>query len=237
MIFDVFANEAAGNCCAAFFLFSRIYWLICYSEGDLKKLRSFSDVFSLGERVKTGTALKLLITQGLFWPLALQSCAPPTDPLSSQNASSVSEASPEKNATRSAKAVNYGGAKLGDAMTQEEVKTCVGKGMFYERGPQRPVRCTDYALAKIDCSETGVKLEMSPGIKGAFENVLNSDDPQLGLKGFVVDQCLDCPTADANPLCSSVAGNEGRKPGFIIYFLKQTDSQGLRSMSQFIPRS
>lgn len=180
---------------------------------------------------------KLIMIQGLLWSLALQSCAPPSDPLSSQSSTAVSGASADKNATRSAKAVNYGGAKLGDATTQEEVKTCVEKGMFYERGPQRPVRCTTYPLAKIDCSEAGVKLEMSPAIKGVFEGYLNSDEPQHGLKGFVVDQCLDCPTADANPLCSSVAGNLERKPGFIIYFLKQTDSQGLRSMSQFVPRS
>lgn len=180
---------------------------------------------------------KLVMIQGLVLSLALHSCAPPSDPLSSQNAIAGTEASGDKNATRAAKAVNYGGAKLGDSMTQEEVKTCVEKGLFYERGPQRPVRCTTYALAKIDCSDSGVKLEMPPLIKSAYENILASDDPQLGLKGFAVDQCLDCPTADANPLCSSVAGNPERKPGFIIYFLKQTNSQGLRSMSQFIPRS
>jgi hypothetical protein len=54
------------------------------------------------------------------------------------------------------------------------------------------------------------------------------------LAGFVVDQCIDCPTADANSFCASATtGNPSRKPGFLIMLLKQSGNQ-LLSRKQFI---
>lgn len=171
---------------------------------------------------------------GILLASALVSCAPPEEPDSLQKFSDRSGDSSQDN-NRSGRVFNFGGAQLGDEATKASVKTCVEKGFYYDRGTSSQTgECTRYPLAKIDCTDEGIKAAMSPGIRMAYESNLKNDDPTYGLAGFVPDQCIDCPTADANPVCASATnGNPGRKPGFLILLLKQSGNQ-LISRKQFV---
>jgi hypothetical protein len=167
--------------------------------------------------------------------LTLSSCAPPEEPESYQKGGSFG-----KDSTMSAESMeefNFGGAPIGDSDTQEAVKACVDKGLFYERSAAREIGCTSYPLAKLNCTDEGVKSAMSAGIRNAYQEMLANSDPAIGLSGYTIDQCLDCPTANANPVCASaVNGNRSNRPGFLIMFLKQ-DGSKLNSRMQFIPKN
>jgi len=117
---------------------------------------------------------------------------------------------------------------------QAAVKRCVEKGLFYNRSSSTSAGCTSYSLARVDCTDEGVKASMSVGFRRGYEANLKSNDPSYGLAGFLVDQCIDCPTAEANSFCASaVNGNPGKKPGFLIMLLKPSGTQ-LQSRMQYV---
>lgn len=162
------------------------------------------------------------------------SCAAPEEPESLQKTTSIQESKESAVVSRSSKTFNFGGAAVGDDDLRATVKSCVDKGLFYDRSLTNSPGCTSFSLAQMDCTNEGVKASMSVGIRRAYEDNLKSDDPSYGLAGFVVDQCLDCPTADANSVCASATtGNPNRRPGFLIMLLKQSGNQ-LLSRMQFI---
>lgn len=180
--------------------------------------------------MKTMQFIALCGPWGLILTLLMASCAPPEEPDSMQKFNDRSDDSSQDNR----RVFNFGGAQLGDEATKAAVKTCVAKGFYYERGStSQSAECTTYPLAKMDCTEEGIKAAMSPGVRMAYESNLKSDEPTYGLAGFVPDQCIDCPTADSNPVCSKAPGNPGRKPGFVILHLKQSGSQ-LMPREQFV---
>jgi len=176
---------------------------------------------------------KQTLKLSLIIGFSFSSCAPPEEPESYQKGGSFG-----KDSTMSAESMedfNFGGAPIGDSGTQEAVRECVDRGFFYERGPARDIECTSYRLAKLNCTDEGVKSVMSSGIRTAYEGMLANTDPATGLAGYTIDQCVDCPTADANPVCASaVNGNKSNRPGFLIMFLKQ-DGSKINSRMQFIP--
>jgi hypothetical protein len=170
----------------------------------------------------------------LFVSSLCLSCAAPEEPESLQKTTTTRESQESAVVSRSTQTFNFGGAAVGDDDLRATVKSCVEKGLFYERSSTNSPGCTSYSLAKMDCTNEGVKASMSVGIRKAYEENLKSDDPLYGLAGFVVDQCLDCPTADANSVCASATtGNPNRRPGFLIMLLKQSGNQ-LLSRKQFI---
>lgn len=165
---------------------------------------------------------------------AFVSCAAPEEPESLQKTSLGSESAAAIESRSSTRTFNFGGADLGDDDAKAALKSCVETGFFYDRSKTNADACTSYALAKLDCTDDGVKAAMSAGIRRAYENNLKNDDPTYGLAGFIVDQCVDCPTADANPVCASAtAGNPGKRAGFLIMLLKQNGAH-LQSRKQFI---
>lgn len=170
----------------------------------------------------------------LFVSSLCLSCAAPEEPASLQKTTSTRESQSTAVVNRSTKTFNFGGAAVGDEDLRTTVKSCVDKGLFYDRSLTNSPGCTSFALAKMDCTDEGVKASMSVGIRKRYEENLRNDDPLYGLAGFVVDQCIDCPTADANSVCASATtGNPSRRPGFLIMLLKQSGNQ-LLSRKQFI---
>ncbi len=172
----------------------------------------------------------------LFVSSLCLSCAAPEEPESLQKTTSTRENQSTAVVNRSTKTFNFGGAAVGDDNLRATVKSCVEKGLFYDRSTMNSPGCTSFSLAKMDCTDEGVKASMSVGIRKRYEENLRNDDPLYGLAGFVVDQCIDCPTADANSFCASATtGNPSRKPGFLIMLLKQSGTQ-LLSRKQFIAK-
>lgn len=175
----------------------------------------------------------LNLSSWLFLACLCFSCAAPEEPQSLQKSTSSDEKLPET-VSRASRSFNFGGAAVGDNDMRAAVKSCVDKGFFYNRSTTNSPGCTSYSLAKLDCTDEGVKASMSAGIRRGYEDNLRSDDPTFGLAGFLVDQCIDCPTSDANPFCASAKnGNPGRRPGFLIMLLKPSGSQTLSRM-QFV---
>lgn len=169
----------------------------------------------------------------------IQGCAPPEEPaeLKKSGGSLVSSRDGGSSGTisKTDANVNYGGASIGDTDTQAAVKKCVQQGLFFDRKATPSPVCTNLALAKINCTDDGVKAGMKGGFLDGY-NALLKDTSSNGLSGFVVDQCLDCPTADANPKCSATGGNSAKKPGVLIFYLKQGPSgTSLDSKTLFVP--
>ncbi len=173
--------------------------------------------------------------------LGLLTCAAPEEPAGLQQTDTPGSANKkeEKPADKADQATfNFGGAQVADSATKSAVKECVDKGLFYERLTTKTVGCTTMKLAKVNCTDDGVKASMSTVLRQAYENLFKADG-EGSLKGFLVDQCLDCPTWDANETCRELAeptkGNEQKKPGFIIHLLKESGT-GLTPRRVFSPK-
>lgn len=180
--------------------------------------------------------LMVLVTIGLF------SCAPPEEPAglekgSAAGPSTKNDGKAKRNSEQGP--FNFGGAPVGDNTTKSAVKECVDKGFFYERRADKTVGCTTMKLAKINCTEDGVKVAMNSVTRPIWTAKMAMDVSSGGLKGFQIDQCLDCPTWDANSTCAEFGaagkGNEQKKSGFIIHLIKQ-DGTGLTPRRVFSPK-
>lgn len=178
-----------------------------------------------------------------FWvivALGLFNCAAPEEPAGLQQTSTPGSATKkeEKPPDKAEQATfNFGGAAVGDDTTKSAVKECVDKGNFYERRTDQTVGCTTMKLAKVNCTDDGVKAAMSGIVQGLWASKFKCEPTALGcLKGFLVDQCLDCPTWDANDTCREFVlpgkGNEQKKAGFIIHLVKE-DATGLTQRRVF----
>jgi hypothetical protein len=181
-------------------------------------------MLSLTQHLGFSRRLWVIVALGLF------NCAAPEEPAGLQQASTPGSATKkeEKAADKTDQAkFNFGGAAVGDETTKSAVKECVDKGNFYERRTDQTVGCTTMKLAKIDCTDEGVKSAMSKVVRDIWVSKFECDPTATGcLKGFLVDQCLDCPTWDANETCKDFAevgkGNEQKKAGFIIHLVKES---------------
>jgi hypothetical protein len=173
--------------------------------------------------------------------LGLINCAAPEEPAGLQQTATSTTKKEEKAADTTEEATfNFGGAAVGDATTKSSVKECVDKGTFYERRTDQTVGCTSMKLAKVNCTEEGVKLAMTKVVRDIWVSKFECDPTANGcLKGFLVDQCLDCPTWDANETCKDFAavgrGNEQKSAGFIIHLVKE-ESTGLTPRRVFNPK-
>lgn len=181
-------------------------------------------MLSLTQHIGFSRHLLVIAALGLF------NCAAPEEPAGLQQTSTPGSApkKEEKAADKTDQAkFNFGGAAVGDDTTKSAVKECVDKGNFYERRTDQTVGCTTMKLAKIDCTDEGVKSAMTKVVRDIWVSKFECDPTATGcLKGFLVDQCLDCPTWDANDTCRDFAapgkGNEQKKAGFIIHLVKET---------------
>lgn len=179
-------------------------------------------MISLTQHLGFSRHLWVIVALGLF------NCAAPEEPAGLQQTSTSTTKKEEKPADKTDQVkFNFGGAAVGDDSTKSAVKECVDKGNFYERRTDQTVGCTTMKLAKIDCTDEGVKAAMTKVVRDIWVSKFECDPTATGcLKGFMVDQCLDCPTWDANDTCRSFAevgkGNEQKKPGFIIHLVKES---------------
>jgi hypothetical protein len=187
------------------------------------------------KNIRYSRCLLVIAALGLF------TCAAPEEPAGLQQTSTTGSAAKkeEKPADKAEQTTfNFGGAAVGDSTTKSAVKECVDKGNFYERRTDQTVGCTTMKLAKVNCTDDGVKAAMSTVVRGAWESKFACDTDGC-LKGFLVDQCLDCPTWDANDTCREFGaagkGNEQQKPGFIIHLVKESGT-GLTPRRVFNPK-
>lgn len=173
--------------------------------------------------------------------LGLITCAAPEEPAGLQQSSPPASTTKKEGTAPTAAGqatYNFGGAPVGDDTMKAEVKACVEKGTFYERRTDKTVGCTTMKLAKVNCTADGVRAAMSIPVRDTWDSKFLTDG-EGGLKGYLVDQCLDCPTWDANSVCAELAipraGNESKRAGFIINLVKQ-EGTGISLRRAFNPK-
>lgn len=165
-------------------------------------------------------------------------CAAPEEPSSLQTSQSLNKTSDGKNISAAAQSsfpVDYGGASVGDSATQEAVKKCLRGGNFYERRSNPTSRCTDMRLAKVSCTDGTIQNIMTPDLKASYQKMLGDSDPKKGLEGYVLDQCLDCPSATSNSYCEGTAAVKPTTAGLRLFLVKGTTGT-LESKTVYIPR-
>jgi len=152
-------------------------------------------------------------------------CAAPEEPSTLKASQSLTKAGDGKNvspAAQSAASINYGGALVGDSATQEAVKKCLSGGTFYERRSNPTPRCTDMRLASVSCTDATIQNIMTSDQKAAYQKMLADSDLVKGLKGYVLDQCLDCPSPTANSYCEGTAAVKPTTAGIRLFLVKGT---------------
>jgi len=164
-------------------------------------------------------------------------CAAPQEPssLKSQSLTKASDSNNGSAAAQSASSVNYGGALVGDSATQEAVKKCLSVGTFYERRSNPTPKCTDMRLAKVSCTDATIQNIMTPDVKASYQKMLGDSDPKTGLQGYVLDQCLDCPSPTANSYCEGTAAVKPTAAGIRLFLVKGTTGT-LESKTVYIPK-
>ena len=152
-------------------------------------------------------------------------CAAPEEPKSLLASQSLTKASDGKNisaAAQSTAVINYGGALVSDSATQEAVKKCLSQGTFYERRSNPTPRCTAMRLASVSCTDSTITNIMTPDQKTKYQEMLADSDVIKGLKGYVLDQCLDCPSATSNSYCEGTAAVKPTTAGIRLFLVKGT---------------
>lgn len=161
--------------------------------------------------------------------LVASACAAPSEPssLSSSGVGNSSAATAAGNPLKSP-GMDFGGALVGDATMQAAVKKCVDTGKFFDRKGQK---CSDLALAQVNCKESSIKSIMKGNTKTGFEKLLN-DPNQLG--GYLLDQCLNCASPVGNAFCEGAKDQKTSEPGVRLYFVKES-SGNISMKSVYIP--
>jgi len=134
-------------------------------------------MLSLTQHLGFSRRLWVIVALGLF------NCAAPEEPAGLQQASTPGSATKkeEKAADKTDQAkFNFGGAAVGDETTKSAVKECVDKGNFYERRTDQTVGCTTMKLAKIDCTDEGVKSAMSKVVRDIWVSKFECDPTATG---------------------------------------------------------
>jgi len=149
-------------------------------------------------------------------------CAAPHEPssLKSQSITKASDANNVSAAAQSASSVNYGGASVGDSATKEAVKKCLDGGNFYERRKNPTPRCTDMRLAKVSCTDATIQNIMTPDQKATYQRMLADSDPTKGLQGYLLDQCLDCPSPTTNSYCEGTSPVKPTTAGIRLFLIQ-----------------
>lgn len=180
---------------------------------------------------------KCLISLTIIAVVGCSSSKPPTTPTTpSQDATAANRQDMGENATvddgESASAevkltFMTGGAKVGDADTQDEVKKCHDDKMFFDRFGSDAAVCSDLSLAKVDCSVKGVRKVLSTKQREQFDTAMSGT-----YKGWLLDQCLDCGKDADSKLCQTSAGDaqEGTK----LFFVKEENAE-IRGKSLLVP--
>lgn len=106
-----------------------------------------------------------------------------------------------------------GAQTVGDEATKKDVKDCNDKGKFYDRFGD-PSACGGVDLAKVDCTEAGIKkaLEGKDKLLKQFKEALGS-----GYNNMEIDQCVDCPPGTSIEICKAASPpkNGGTKVMFV----------------------
>jgi hypothetical protein len=112
----------------------------------------------------------------------------------------------------------YGGAPLGSDTDQAAMNKCLDQGMFYDRFANGGSgTCTQLALAKVDCTQSGIDAVLSANDKTSFDGLISGS-----YSGWSFDQCLDCAPGASSAQCTSTAG--AAQTGTKIFFVQQSGS-------------
>lgn len=132
----------------------------------------------------------------------------------------------DSDATAASK-INFGGAKVGDPDTRDEVTECLDDGKFFDRFKGDMGSCTKLDLAKVDCSKSGLQKIMSAKQRAQFKDSLAGT-----YKGWLVDQCVDCGPKSDSPTCENKDGE--KQVGTKVFFVIEEDTE-IRGKSMLIP--
>lgn len=108
-----------------------------------------------------------------------------------------------------------------------DVSSCHEKGRFYDRSDDGG-SCTKVKLAKIDCTEKGLKKKMTDEQKDDFDDALDG-----ALEGYEVDQCIDCPPDGDEEFCE-IGGKY--KQGTVVFMVLEDQKKVKRTSFQVAGR-
>lgn len=156
---------------------------------------------------------------------ATVSCRPPDSPAELQSSDS-SPTTPKQIPVGSENSIPVvGGAPVGVPEMQKKVSDCLAKKMFYDRQSSAADKCTTMPIAEVSCQlpdaangSSNIKSIMTPVQATEFDKYLGDE---TSLKGYLLDQCLDCSTAAASTFAPcKVAGAPVSAKIVKLYFVK-----------------
>lgn len=136
----------------------------------------------------------------------------------------------DADATAAAK-INFGGAKVGDPDTQDDVEKCIEKGKFFDRFDGETGKCTKMDLAQVSCNSkrSGLPSIMSAKQRTQFKEALSG-----AYEGWEIDQCVDCSEDAESPVCESKDGEE--QVGTKVFFVQEDkENSEVKGKSLLIP--
>jgi len=122
---------------------------------------------------------------------------------------------------------DVGGADVGDDDTKKAVTTCQGSMKLFDRFSGDSGVCSDVDLASMDCTKDGIEKLLTANQKTQFEAEING-----AYKGWLIDQCADCPEDSTSDICKSSIGV--KQTGTKVLFVLE-DDQGLRGKAIVLP--
>lgn len=124
---------------------------------------------------------------------------------------------------------SVGGADIGEEGIKTSVKICNAEGFYYDRYQGEKGTCSKVALAQVKCTEKGLLKLLTEGQKEQFKKSIKST-----YKGWLLDQCIDCPKNTPNELCAN-KDNENQV-GTKVFFVSFDESTNeIRGKAMFLP--
>ena len=160
---------------------------------------------------------------------------PPPPPSSGLAAVDTGDAIPAT-PSEPAEGWNYGGANIGGDAMKAGLSACRDQKLYYDRhaGEENVGECSSLQLAEMNCTSDGIKALMSTGQFEAFakargETGTDEEKEAASLKGFLIDQCVDCPEGASGYECDS----EKYESGTSIVLVQAED---LRRVRVIVPK-
>jgi hypothetical protein len=124
---------------------------------------------------------------------------------------------------------SIGGADIGDEGSKSAVKICNTEGYYYDRYNGEKGACTKIQLAKVKCTQKGLQKILTESQIEQLETSLKKS-----YKGWLIDQCIDCPPDSTEDLCASKDGDE--QVGTKVLFVKEGETANeIRGKAMFLP--